>query len=85
MLKTQVNTEVVGEIMADLTDIQNSYPGSSARLTLHTSGDGALIFDRSLMGLNNPATNRVAVDFDKGHERAALNTLRAEIAEKFGA
>jgi len=78
-------THPVDVLMSALTDIQNNYPGSSAHLVLHTSGSGALVFERSLLNMHDKDNNRVAVDFDAGLESAAIVAFRDKIAAKFGA
>lgn len=84
MLNAQVNTDVIVEVMSGLTIIQEKYPGSSVHLVLYTSGDGALVFERSLLGMADPDKNRVAVDFDAGDELAALENFRQKLATRFG-
>lgn len=83
MLSTKT-ANIVTEIMTALTEVQSQYPGSSASLVLHTSGDGAFVIERSLMGLLDKGENRVAVDFDSGHELDALDAFRQKVASRFG-
>jgi hypothetical protein len=77
-------THPVDVLMSALTDIQNHYPGSSAHLILHTSGGGALVFERSLLNMYDEDNNRLAIDFDAGLESDAVEAFRAKIVAKFG-